>query len=90
MRGTNPYTHDIGIPCAIKDVTDLRAVCDGLCNNGTPIVREKQEVPRACETAGQGAIGEGSVHLDQYLVLSSTAFTHMVDLINALERTGTQ
>ena len=38
---TNPYTHDIGISCAIKDVTDLGAACDGLCNNGTPIVREK-------------------------------------------------
>ena len=90
MRTTNPYTHDIGISCAIKDVTELRAFGDSLCNNGTPIVGEKQEVLRACETARQGAVGEGSIHLDQYLVLSSAAFTHIVDLINALERTRTQ
>lgn len=65
MKVTNPYSHNIGISCAIKDVTDLRAVCDGLCNNATPIVHEKQEVLGACETAWQGTIGEGSVHLDQ-------------------------
>ena len=64
MRATNPYTHDVRITRPIKYVTDLRAVCDSLCDNGTPIVREKQEVLGACETAWQGAIGEGFVHLD--------------------------
>ena len=67
MRATNPYAHDIGISRAIKDVTDLGAVYDCLCNNGTPIIREKQEVLGACETAWQGVIGDGLVHLDQIL-----------------------
>ena len=66
MTATNPYTHDIWVSCAIEDVTDLRTVCDSLCNNGTPIVCEEQEVLGACETARQGAIEKGSVHLDRW------------------------
>lgn len=90
MRATNPYAHDVGISRAIKDVTDLRAVCDSLYNNGTPIVCEEQEVLWACETAWQGAIGEVCVHLDQYrcpLFLSSATFTPRFELINVLEWT---
>ena len=66
MRATNPYTHNVRISCPVEHVTDLWAVCDSLCNKSTPIVREKQEVLGAGETAWQGAIGEGLVHLDQY------------------------
>ena len=85
MRATNPHTHNVWVSCAIEDVTDLRTVCDSLSNNGTPIVCEKQEVLGACESAWQGAIGKGSVHLNQCLVLSLTAFTPKFELIKVLE-----
>lgn len=65
MRVTNSHSHDIGISSAIEDVAELRAVGDSLCDNGTPIVGDEQEVLGACESASQGAIGGGSVHLDQ-------------------------